>query len=99
MSAVLDPGLLAAVIVAAGVTALAAVGMTLAGLHRSARLTAVRSLGGLAVGLGVIGVAALGLVAVAPGSALAEPADDAAPVVSTVDDDLDIQLPTLGLDD
>lgn len=98
MPAVLDPGLLAAVIIAAGVTALAAVGMTLAALHRTSRLTVLRTLSGAAVGLAVVGVAALGLVAVAPGSALADVVDDGAPTV-TVDDEVDIQLPTLGFED
>jgi len=94
-----DSGLFAAVIVAAGATALAALGMMLLGMHRSARLTAVRTLATLGLGLGVVTVAIGGVLAVSPASAQAAP-DDSGPtyLVTSVDDGLDIQLPTLALD-
>lgn len=92
-----DAGLLAAVIVAAGVTALVALGMMLFGMHRHARLTALRGLatGGLA--LGVITIAIGGVLAVSPSSAQAAPEPSGATyVISTGEPDL--QLPTLALD-
>jgi multisubunit Na+/H+ antiporter MnhB subunit len=92
-----DSGLTAAVITAAGVTALVALGLMVVALHRSARLTAVRGAATVALGLGVIAVAALGIVAVSPGAAQAT-TDDAAPLIVPAEDGPDLQLPTLPLD-
>lgn len=99
-----DSGLSAAIILAAGVTALVALGMMLLGLHRSTRLTVLHGLATGALALGVVAVAALGIVAVSPGSAVAGP-DDAPAIISTdtgandgAVDGEDIQLPTLSLD-
>jgi multisubunit Na+/H+ antiporter MnhB subunit len=90
-----DSGLTAAVIVAAGVTALVALGMTMFTLHRSARLTVLRALGTAGLGLLVVAAAAIGVLTVSPASAQAAPGDTAPAVSTTVDDDLDLQLPTL----
>ncbi len=93
-----DAGLFAAVIVAAGATALAALGMMLFGMHRSARLTALRGLATAGLGLGVVSIAVGGVLAVSPASAQATP-DQAGPTyVVTSDDDPSVQLPTLPLD-
>jgi hypothetical protein len=91
-----DAGLFAAVIVAAGVTALAALGMMLLGMHRSARLTAVRGLAIVGLGLGVVAIAVGGVVAVSPSSAQAAP-ENSGPTIVVLSDD-DVQLPTLPLD-
>jgi len=91
-----DAGLFAAVIVAAGATALAALGMMLFGMHRSARLTALRGLATAGLGLGVITIAIGGVLAVSPSSAQAVP-DLAGPTIVVTTGD-DVQLPTLPLD-
>jgi hypothetical protein len=96
LSVVPDVGMLAAVIVAAGVTALVALGLMLIGMHRTARLTALRSLGTVGLGAGVVALAVGGVVALSPSSAQAEtPSNGPTYVVSSHDD---IQLPTLALD-
>lgn len=92
-----DSGLFAAVIVAAGVTALVALGMMLFGMHRHARLTAFRGLATAGLALGVITIAVGGVLAVSPTSAQATP-DQAGPTYVVTTDDPDIQLPTLPLD-
>lgn len=91
-----DAGLFAAIIVAAGVTALVALGMMLFGMYRSARLTALRGLATAGLGLGVIGIAVGGVLAVSPTSAQAAPEQSGPTIVVTPDDD--VQLPTLPLD-
>jgi len=93
-----DAGLFAAVIVAAGVTALVAVAMTFFGMHRKARLTGLRVLAATGLGLAVVSIAVGGVLAVSPSSAQAAP-DQAAPyVVNPSDDGLNVQLPTLADD-
>ena len=105
MSAVLttaaapDAGLFAAVIVAAGVTALVALGMMLFGMHRSARLTALRGLAPGALGLGVISIAVGGVLAVSPSAAQAAPDQTGPTYVVSSNDGPDVQLPTLSEDD
>jgi len=75
-----------ALLVAVGVTALVAVGMMLASLKRSRRLTVPRGLASAALGIGIVAAAAVGVVAVsAPAQAAAHPTG---PVVT------DLQLPT-----
>lgn len=96
LAATPDAGLFAAVIVAAGVTALVALGLMLFGMHRSARLTALRGLATAGLGLGVISIAVGGVVAVSPSSAQAETPSHAPTYVVSSDDD--VQLPTLPLD-
>jgi hypothetical protein len=66
-----DAGLFAAVIVAAGATALTALGMMLFGMYRSSRLTALRGLGTAGLALGVVSIAVGGVLAVSPTSAQA----------------------------
>ena len=91
-----DAGLFAAVIVAAGVTALVALGLMIFGMHRSARLTALRGLATAGLSLGVIAIAIGGVVAVSPSSAQAAPEQTGPTYVVTSDDE--VQLPTLPLD-
>jgi hypothetical protein len=96
LSAVPDVGIFAAVIVAAGVTALVALGLMLVGMHRTARLTALHALGTVGLGVGVVAIAVGGVVAISPSSAHAEtPSNGPTYVVSSHDD---IQLPTLATD-
>jgi formate hydrogenlyase subunit 3/multisubunit Na+/H+ antiporter MnhD subunit len=92
-----DSGLFAAVIVAAGVTALVALGMMVFGMHRHARLTTLRGLATGALALGVITVAIGGVLAVSPSSAQAAP-EQTGPTYVVTSDEADIQLPTLPLD-
>jgi hypothetical protein len=90
-----DSGLFAAVIIAAGVTALVALGMTFFAMRRTVRVTGTRLLAAAGLGLAVVSIAVGGVLAVSPSSAQAAP-DQAAPyVVSPSDDGLDVQLPTL----
>lgn len=96
-TAALDTGLTAAMIFAAGVTALVALAMLFIGLRRGAQLTLVRGMAASLLGLGVIAIAIVGIVAVSPGPAQATP-DGAAPALVPADDGLDLQLPTLSLD-
>lgn len=93
-----DAGLFAAIIIAAGVTALVAVAMMFFGLYRNSGLTGLRLLGGAGLALAVVGVAVGGVLAVSPSPAQASP-DQAAPyVVTPSDDGLNVQLPTLSDD-
>ncbi len=92
-----DAGLFAAVIIAAGVTALVALGLMLFGMHRSARLTALRGLATAGLGLGVVSIAIGGVLAVSPSSAQASPEQNG-PTYVVSSDEPDIQLPTLPLD-
>lgn len=92
-----DSGLFAAVIVAAGVTALAALGMMLFGMHRSSRLTALRGLVTAGLALGVVSIAVGGVLAVSPNAAQAAP-DHTGPTYVVSSDEGDSQLPTLPLD-
>lgn len=92
-----DSGLFAAVIVAAGATALVALGMMLFGMHRHSRLTALRGLATAGLALGVISIAIGGVLAVSPTSAQAAP-DQTGPTYVVTSDDVDIQLPTLPRD-
>ena len=98
-----DSGLAAAVIFAAAVTALVALGLMLLGLHRNARLTIAHGLATGALALGVIGIAVLCIVASSPEPAQAT--SDQSPTILTTDtedeglvDGEDIQLPTLSND-
>jgi formate hydrogenlyase subunit 3/multisubunit Na+/H+ antiporter MnhD subunit len=92
-----DAGLFAAVIVAAGVTALVALAMMVFGMHRHARLTALRGLATAGLALGVITVAVGGVLAVSPSSAQAA-AEQSGPTYVVTSDGPDLQLPTLSLD-
>ena len=92
-----DAGLFAAVIVAAGATALAALGMMIFGMYRSSRLTALRGLATAGLGLGVVTIAVSGVLAVSP-AAQATPDQSGPTYVVTSDDDPAVQLPTLSLD-
>lgn len=91
-----DVSLFAAVIIAAGVTALVALGLMLVGMYRSAGLTALRGLGTLGLGLGVVAIAVGGVVAISPTSAQAETPSNAPTYVVSSNDD--VQLPTLSPD-
>ena len=87
--------LLAAVIMAGGVTALVAVGMMLWSLHRSARLTVRRTALSIVLGIGVIAIAAVGVAAVSVSPAQAAVTTTQNPVTDTgAGISPDIQLPT-----
>jgi hypothetical protein len=92
-----DAGIFAAVIVAAGVTALVALGLMLFGMQRTGRLNVLRSLATAGLSLGVIAIAIGGVVAVSPASAQASPEQNS-PGYVVSSDEPDIQLPTLPLD-
>lgn len=92
-----DSGLFAAVIVAAGATALVALGMMLFGMYRSSRLTALRGVATVGLALGVVSIAVGGVLAVSPTSAQAAP-DQTGPTYVVSSDAVDLQLPTLPLD-
>lgn len=94
-----DSGLSAAVITAAGVTALVALVMMGAGMHRRRRFTLPQALGTASLALGVVAVSTLGVLAVSPESAQAS-GDEQPPGISyVVEQGPDIQLPTLPLED
>lgn len=93
-----DSGIFAAVIVAAGATALAALAMMVFGMHRTSRLTALRGLATAGLGLGVVSIAVGGVLAVSPASAQAAPDQSGPTYVVTSDDEPSLQLPTLPLD-
>lgn len=92
-----DAGLVAAVLVAAGVTALVALGMVLARVARRSGITLRHTLASAAAGVGVIAAVVLGVAAASPQSAVAE-TEPGAPVY-VVSDQADAQLPTLALAD
>lgn len=92
-------GMSAALIVAAAVTALVALGMMMLALHRRARLTIVKSGASLLAGLAVVAIAVVGVVAVSPSGAQAVTSEVPAVTVDAPDQVTDLQLPTLGLDD
>lgn len=82
-----DPGLLAAIVFAGGVTAVVAIVIMAVQQHRAARLTASRGALSVTLGLGVLALAGLGIVALSPVSAEAS----TPPVSHSV---VDVQLPT-----
>lgn len=95
---VASAGFPAALVVAAGVTALVALGMMLAALHRTSRLTVGRGILTGTLALGVVGVAAGGVLAVSPSSAQATPEVGNTYVIVDTGEEWDIQLPTLNAD-
>jgi hypothetical protein len=84
-----DSGLLAALVLAGGITAVVAIAMMIVKQHRAARLTASRGVLSVTLGLGVLALAGLGIVALSPVSAQA-----VATVSSTSTTVVDVQLPT-----
>ncbi len=90
--------LLAAVILAGGVTALVAIGMMILSLHRSARLNVVRGALSLALVVGVIAIPGFGVVALSAQPAQATPNFSQPSVQQQMVDSgtgpTDIQLPT-----
>jgi hypothetical protein len=86
---VADSGLLAAILLAGGVTVVVAIAMMLVAQHRAARLTAGRGVLSVTLALGVLALAGLGIVALSPVSAQA-----VVPVSSTSSHVADVQLPT-----
>jgi hypothetical protein len=92
-------GTSAALIVAAAVTALVALGMMMLALHRRSRLTFVKSGASVLAGVAVVAIAVLGVVAVSPSGAQAATVDAPTVTVDAPDEFADLQLPTLGLDD
>lgn len=94
-----EAGVAVAVVLALGLTALAAVGSTAAMLHRRQSLTAFRGAIGVAAALGVAGLALVGIVALSPAPASARVLDgtphDSGAGVLDLDGPGGLQLPTL----
>ena len=89
-----DSGLIAAVILAGGVTAFVAIVLTVVRQYRAAQLTKSRGVVSVSLGLGIMVLAGLGVVALSPVAAQAS----VTPVSSTTSDSStypDVQLPTL----
>lgn len=87
-----DSGLLAAILLAGGVTVVVAIAMTIVSQHRAARLTRSRGLLSVTLGLSVMALVGLGIAAISPAPAQTV-------VVSSVtstgsSSDVDVQLPT-----
>ena len=96
MPAAFDSSLPIVLIVLAGVVALVSIAVMIRAMRRHGRLTLVRSVVSGVLTLGVLAVAAAGVVAVAPVGTHVVPASS----VSSSDDSIgDLQLPTLALDD
>jgi len=91
MSAAPDSGLLAALILAGGATAVVAIVMMIVGQYRTSRLTASRGVLSVSLGIGIMALVGLGIVALSPVAAEAA----STPPPHTV---VDVQLPTLPLD-
>ncbi|CAN5525376.1 hypothetical protein BH10ACT6_BH10ACT6_02160 [soil metagenome] len=68
---VADSGLLAALVLAGGITAAVGIAMMLVKQHRAAQLTASRGALSVTLGLGILALAGLGIVALSPVSAQA----------------------------
>lgn len=96
-----DSGLIAAVILAGGVTAVVAIAMTVVRQYRAAQLTPSRGVLSVTLGLGVMALAGLGIVALSPVAAQASvtPANSTTVSSTTSSSSVDIQLPTLPLGD
>lgn len=92
-----DSGLIAAVILAGGVTAFVAIVMTVVRQYRTAQLTTGRGVLSISLGLGIMALAGLGIVALSPVAAQASvstvssTSSDSAPGATVTD----VQLPTL----
>lgn len=93
-----DAGLSAAIILAAGVTALVALIMMGAALHRHRRFSLPQLAGTVALALGVVAVSTVGVLAVSPDSAQASDDDTPPGIRYVVEPGPDIQLPTLADD-
>ena len=101
-----DSGLIAAVILAGGVTAVVAIAMMVVRQYRAAQLTPGRGVLSVTLGLGVMALAGLGIVALSPVAAQASVTPANSTTVSsttststTSTSSVDIQLPTLPLGD
>ena len=101
-----DSGLIAAVILAGGVTAVVAIAMMVVRQYRTAQLTPGRGVLSATLGLGVMALVGLGIVALSPVAAQASVTSDNSTTVSsttgsstTDSPSVDVQLPTLSLDD
>ena len=96
-----DSGLIAAVILAGGVTAVVAIAMMVVRQYRAAQLTPGRGVLSVTLGLGVMALAGLGIVALSPVAAQASvtPANSTTVSSTSSTSSVDIQLPTLPLGD
>ncbi|HEY4226290.1 MAG TPA: hypothetical protein VGM70_10795 [Pseudolysinimonas sp.] len=94
-----DSGLIAALILAGGVTAFVAIVLTVVRQYRAAQLTKARGVLSVSLGLGIMALAGLGIVALSPVAAQASVTPTSVtPVSSTTSDGgtvTDVQLPTL----
>ncbi len=84
-----DSGLLAAVVLAVGVTAIVAIVMMIVSQYRASQLTAARGALSVTLGIGIMALAGLGIVALSPVAAQAATVSSVTPTSS-----VDIQLPT-----
>ncbi len=93
-----DAGLIAAVIVAGCITALVAIVMMVVRQHRAAQLTAGRGVLSASLGLGIMALAGLSIVALSPIAAQASVTPVSSTTSSSGTSVVDVQLPTLPLD-
>jgi hypothetical protein len=95
-----DSGLIAAVILAGGVTAVVAIAMMVVRQYRAAQLTRGRGALSVTLGIGIMALAGLGVVALSPVAAQASVTPvSSTSTGSTSAGSVDVQLPTLSLDD
>jgi phage gp45-like len=94
-----DSGLIAAVILAGGVTALVAIVMMVVRQYRAAQLTAGRGALSVSLGLAIMALAGLGIVALSPIAAQASTTSvgSTTGTSTTGTSVVDVQLPTLPL--
>ena len=98
-----DSGLIAAEILAGGVTAIVAIAMMVVRQYRASQLTAGRGVLSASLGLGIMALAGLSIVALSPVAAEASvtPVSHVSGTSTTTDasgSGIDMQLPTLPLD-
>lgn len=92
-----DSGLLAAVILAGGVTAIVAIAMMVVRQYRASQLTAGRGVLSASLGLGIMALAGLSIVALSPVAAEASVTPVSHVSGTTSGSGIDMQLPTLSL--
>lgn len=96
-----DSGLIAAVILAGGITAIVAVAMMVVRQYRASQLTAGRGVLSASLGLAIVALAGLSIVALSPIAAQASvtPVSSVSSGAGAHDSSVvDVQLPTLPLD-
>jgi hypothetical protein len=89
-----DSGLLAALLLAGGVTVVVAIAMAIVSQHRAARLTASRGVLSVTLGLGVLALVGLGIVAISPAPVQAVVPVSSVSSSGVSSNGVDLQLPT-----